>query len=206
MSALAKLYASRGAQMAANGLPERIMPKVSMPSAFGVVSGSRRGPDEAGKAMDVETHMSKLILDDRAKGQVREYTAALDVLENVNQAFSDLLGKVAEAESIKDELAAECDKQDRTIQQLHYDLDAAKRQSDDLEKQNGDIAERLITEANRATVWEHKAAQAEKALAEAQQRIDDLEEVCKTLHDGIYAIFGANSPAQRAMTTLGKDQ
>ncbi|MGI3903707.1 MAG: hypothetical protein ACRYGP_14530 [Janthinobacterium lividum] len=150
--------------------------------------------------------MSKLILDDRNKGKLREYTSALDVLENVNVAFSDLLGKVDASETLRDELAAECEKQDQLIQQLQYDVEAAKRRSDETAKQNAELGEKLMAETQRASNGELKASQAEKALAEAQRRVDDLEEVCKTLHDGIYAIFGANSPVQKAMTSLGKDQ
>ena len=206
MSALAKLYASRSVNAGIGGGQERIVPKVAMPSSLGVVASTRRGPEETVRSNDLETHMSKLILDDRNKGKLREYTSALDVLENVNVAFSDLLGKVEESESLRDELAAECDKQDQAIQQLHYDLDAAKRRSDDLEKQNAELGDKLIAESHRASTWELKTSQAEKALAEAQRRIDDLEEVCKTLHDGIYAIFGANSPVQKAMSSMGKDQ
>ena len=206
MSALAKLYASRSVNAGIGGGQERIVPKVAMPSSLGVVASTRRGPEETVRSNDLETHMSKLILDDRNKGKLREYTSALDVLENVNVAFSDLLGKVEESESLRDELAAECDKQDQAIQQLHYDLDAAKRRSDDLEKQNAELGDKLIAELHRASTWELKTSQAEKALAEAQRRIDDLEEVCKTLHDGIYAIFGANSPVQKAMSSMGKDQ
>lgn len=206
MSALAKLYASRSVNAGIGGGQERIVPKVAMPSSLGVVASTRRGPEETVRSNDLETHMSKLILDDRNKGKLREYTSALDVLENVNVAFSDLLGKVEESESLRDELAAECDKQDQAIQQLHYDLDAAKRRSDDLEKQNAELGDKLIAESHRASTWELKTSQTEKALAEAQRRIDDLEEVCKTLHDGIYAIFGANSPVQKAMSSMGKDQ
>jgi hypothetical protein len=205
MSALAKLYASRGANAAATGGQERIMPKVPMPGSLGVVTAARRSPEDVARSIDVETPMSKLILDERSKGKLREYTSALGVLENVNLAFSDLLAKVDESESIRDELAAECDKQDQVIQQLHYDLDAAKRRSDEMEKQNAEMADKLVAESHRAANWELKTSQAEKALMEAQRRIDDLEEVCKTLHDGIYAIFGANSPVQKAMTSLGKD-
>ncbi len=206
MSALAKLYASRGIHAVAGAGQERIMPKLLMPSDLGVVPSSRRGPEEAARVAEVETQISKAVLDERSKGKPREYTSALSVLENVNLAFSDLLGKVAESETLRDALAVECDKQDQTIQQLHYELDAAKRQSDDLEKQNAELGDQLIAESHRASSGELKLSQTEKALAEAHRRIDELEEVCKTLHDGIYTIFGTNSPVQKAMTTLGKDQ
>lgn len=205
MSALAKLYAARGAN-GMMGAQDRIVPKIAVPTSLGVVSAVRRSPEEAARPIDLETHMSKLILDDRNKGKLREYTSALDVLENVNVAFSDLLGKVDASETLRDELAAECEKQDQLIQQLQYDVEAAKRRSDETAKQNAELGEKLMAETQRASNGELKASQAEKALAEAQRRVDDLEEVCKTLHDGIYAIFGANSPVQKAMTSLGKDQ
>ncbi|MGI3899187.1 MAG: hypothetical protein ACRYGP_32955 [Janthinobacterium lividum] len=150
--------------------------------------------------------MSELILHDRNKGKPQEYTTALSVLENVNLAFSDLMAKLEESASVRDELAAECDKQDQVIQQLHYDLDSAKRRGDEMEKQNTDLGDRLAEESDRASSWEVRTLHAEKAVAEAQRRVDELEEVCKTLHDGIYKIFGANSPVKKAMATLGKDQ
>ncbi len=205
MSALAKLYASRGANGMMSG-QDRIVPKIAVPTSLGVVPSARRNPEESVRAVDLETHMSKLILDDRNKGKLREYTSALDVLENVNVAFTDLLGRVEASETLRDELAAECEKQDQAIHQLQYDVDAAKRRSDEMAKQNTDLGDKLMAETQRASNGELKASQAEKALAEAQRRIDDLEDVCKTLHDGIYAIFGANSPVQKAMTSLGKDQ
>ena len=201
MSALTKLYASRATNANATAGQERIMPKVLMPTLRGMAD-ARRSPDVVVRSLDVETRMSELVLHDKP----REYTTALNVLADVNLAFSDLMTKLDESVSIRDEIAAECDKQDQTIQQLHYDLDAAKRRSDDLEKQNAELGDKLIVESHRASTWELKTSQAEKALAEAQRRIDDLEEVCKTLHDGIYDIFGANSPVQKAMTSMGKDQ
>ena len=127
------------------------------------------------------------------------------MLENVNLAFSDLMAKVEESESVRDELAAECDKQDHKIQQLHHELDAAKRRADAVEKMTAELSDKLVDETQRVSSWELKASQAEKALTETQRRIDDLEEVCKTLHDGIYAVFGANSPVQKVMTSLGRD-
>ena len=205
MSALEKLHASRGTNAGTNVGQERIIPKVLMPTALGVVTGSRRSPEEAARIVDVETQTSKALLDDRSKGKLRKYTSALDVLDSVNVAFSDMLAKVDESESLRDEMAAKCDMQDQTIQQLHYNLDASKRRSDDMEKQNIELGDKLIAESHRASTWELKTSQAEKALAEAQRRINDLEEVCKTLHDGIYAIFETNSPVQNAMSSLAKN-
>ncbi len=205
MSALTKLYASREAKTSAADRHERIMPKVLMPTALGVVTGPRRSPEEAARISDVETQISKAVLDDRNKTKPREYTSALDVLENVNVAFADLLEKLTESEAVKDDFAAECDKQDLAIQQLQRDLDTSKRRSEDLEMQNVELGDKLMGESHRASSWELKTSQAEQALAEAHRRIDDLEEVCKTLHDGIYAVFGTNSPVQKAMTSLGKN-
>ena len=206
MSALAKLYSSRGTNPATGAGQERIMPKLLMPSALGVVPNLRRSSDDAVRIADVEAQISTAVLDEHSKDKPREYTSALNVLENVNAAFSELLGKLEESETLRDELAAECDKQDQTIQQLQYDLEVAKRRSDEAEKQSAELGDKLAAESHRASSWELKTSQAEKILTEAQCRIDDLEEVCKTLHDGIYAIFGTNSPVQKAMTTLGKDQ
>lgn len=206
MSALTHLRGPRRTNPASNGGEERIIPRLQVPNAFGVVTGLLCSPEEAAQSVDVETQMSKSLLDDRSKGKLRDYTSALHVLDSVNVAFSDLLAKVDESESIRDEMAAECDTQHHTIQQLRFDLDAAERRSDDVERQNAELGDKLIAEAHRASTWEQNASQADKSLAETQRHIDDLTDVCKTLHDGIYTIFGTNSPIQKAMTSLGKDQ
>ena len=51
---------------------------------------------------------------------------------------------------------------------------------------------------------EQRVAHADQVLAETHTRIQELEDVCKVLHDGIYTVFGTGSPTQKALSTLSK--
>lgn len=203
MSALAKFYASRGMDLADDGLPNRANAAAPISSNASNLAILRRKRDEDGS----EAKIAKFKLDDkidRKDESPRAYTSALDVLESVNSGLVDVFERLQKAEAMRDRLIAECEQQDEKIRQFHAVLDEAKARYEGAESQNSDLAERLISETSRASMLEQRVAHADDALSEAHLRIDELEEVCKVLHDGIYTVFGTGSPTQKALSTLCK--
>ncbi len=205
MSALTNLHTARALRAASNGEPEETTIKLASPRSLGVVTQDRFSSQPILHSIDIEVQMAQLLHKDRSKGKLREYTSALGVLENVNLAFADLMAKVEESESVRDELVAECDSQDQKIQQLHHELATAKDRCDAVEKLNAELSDRLLQENKQVSSWKLKASQAESLMMETQQRVDDLEGVCNTLHDGIHAVFGVDSAVQTVMTSLGRN-
>ncbi len=203
MSAFAKLYAARALDGQGTGSDEKMVPKVEVSHQLSHSAAiSRR--IEAARVFDA-TRTTFSEADEHKKADfVNNYGAALGMLENVNAGFADVYNRLQEAERSNVRLASECEKQDQSIQQLQYDLEMSKRNCEDSEREAADIAERLITETSRSATLEQKNNQAEQALHDARCRIVELEEICKTLHDGIYTIFGVGSPTHKALDELGR--
>ncbi len=205
MSAHANLHAARALRAAPNGQPEETTLKLASPRSLGVVTQDRSSSQPIPHSIDIEVQMAQLLHKDRSKGKLREYTSALGVLENVNLAFAELMAKVEQSESARDEMTAECESQDQIIQQLHHELATAKDRYDAVEKLNAELSDQLSQETNQLLIWKLKSSQAERLMMETQQRVDDLEGVCNTLHDGIHAVFGVDSAVQKIMTSLSRN-
>ena len=203
MSALAKFYASRGMDLADDGLPARANGMALAASSTSNLAVLRRKTEGEVK----EAHQGEFKVDDkvaRKDKSARAYTSALDVLETVNSGLVDVFDRLQRAETMRDQLIAECEQQDEKMHQFESALDGARTRYEAAESQNSDLAERLISETARASVLEQRVAHADEALEEADTRIEELEEVCKVLHDGIYTVFGTGSPTQKALSTLSK--
>ena len=196
MSALAKLYASRGMTYGDTEAPERS--NASPP----VLLNPELPPVLRRKIEAEKQTVPKEVKQRKVSTETIDYTSALNMLENVNAGFVDVFDRLQKTEAIKDQLVAECEKQDIAIRQYQLDLEALQRRYEESERQNSEIAERLISESSRASNSDHRASEAEHALAEAYQQIEHLNDVCKTLHDGIYAVFGSGSPTQKVLSAL----
>ena len=122
----------------------------------------------------------------------------------MNSGLVDVFDRLQKAETMRDRLIAECEQQDEKIHQFESALDEARVRYEGAEIQNSDLAEKLISETARASMLEQRVAHTDQALAETHTRIQELEDVCKVLHDGIYTVFGTGSPTQKALSTLLK--
>lgn len=205
MSALAKLYASRGMNVGPDGIPDRVQSTPSAPYAANMGTSMRRRLEGERPQTPEVKHIPDLRTSEKQEDRY-DYDAALNMLENVNFGFQEIFNRLQKAESMRDQLVAECEKQDKLIQQLQTDIDDTKRHCEDLRQENADIAERLIAETARSTNLEHRVEQAEREQIASQHRIEEVEDICKTLHDGIYSVFGVGSPAQKVLSELPKIQ
>ena len=203
MSGLTKLYASRALEGRTGGSEEKLAPRVEISNPFGDAASVRRRIDAAREFSSARSFPTDADTD-KKEDFVNNYGAALGMLENVNAGFADVYNRLQEAERNKEHLLGELDKHNQLIQQMQYDLEMSKRQCEDSEKEAAEIADRLIAETARATNLEHSNGQMEQALHESRNRVTELEEICKTLHDGIFSIFGVGSPTQKVLSELGR--
>ena len=105
MSALAKFYASRGIDLANDGLPARVNGMVSSsPSTTNLAVLRRKNEGEAKSTNSREFESNEKPT--RKEETARSYTSALDVLESVNSGLVDVFDRLQKLEFVTRELKA----------------------------------------------------------------------------------------------------
>lgn len=203
MSGMTKFYASRMLDGRGSASEENLAPRIDISSSLGVAANIHRRIDAARDNNSLRPSVSEAETDKRSDF-VSNYGAALGMLENVNAGFADVYNRLQESERNKEQLNADVERQNQIIQQLQYDLEVSKRHCDESEKESAELADRVIAETARAANLEDNNRQIEQALHETRVRVKELEEVSRTLHDGIFTIFGVGSPTQKVLGELGR--
>ena len=201
MSALAKLYASRTSDVQHTDLVEKNAPSVYAPKISEAPENIQRriGLPKSFATLQQSRNENELPKPDV---QRRDLKVALNMIENVNSGFIDVFNRLEESENVRSRMLSDLEEQNQLVLQLQFELEKAKKRAADAEGESAELADRLVTESARASATENQLQQMGITMNSASQRITELEENCKNLHDSILSAFGVGSPTHKALTSL----